>query len=202
MALPICVFCAASDQIAPHYFSLARGLGEEMARRGHSLVFGAGQTGLMGEVARAVHQTGGTVIGVIPRRLDWKEVVYESADELIYTDTMRERKAIMAERASAFIILPGGIGTLEEALEIITLRHLGYHTKPIVVLDGHGYFAPLLAMLERSVREGFAQPSLMEAYYIAKDVDDALHRIEVHADAPAGVDPITPAVEGTPDRRP
>ncbi|HEX2924400.1 MAG TPA: TIGR00730 family Rossman fold protein [Chloroflexota bacterium] len=104
----ICVFCASSDLLAPAYFALARQLGEEMVKTGYSLVYGGGQVGLMGTVARAVQATGGKVVGVIPRRDDWAEVVFEDADDLIYTVTMRERKAIMAERADAFIALPGG----------------------------------------------------------------------------------------------
>lgn len=177
----ICVFCASSDHIAPRYFEEAHELGKEMARRGHQLVYGGGQVGLMGAVARAVHASGGRVIGVIPRRADWAEVTYQAADDLIYTATMRERKAIMEERADAFIALPGGIGTLEEVLEIITLRHLGYHSKPIVLLDRYGYFDPLLQMLERSIVEGFGRPYLREVYHVAASVKDALHHIESSA---------------------
>ncbi len=195
MNCSICVFCAASEGLAPHYFSQARELGEEMGRRGHQLVYGGGQLGLMGTVARALHSTGGRVIGVIPRREDWAEVVYEQADDLIYTATMRERKAIMAERADGFITLPGGIGTLEELLEIITLRHLNYHDKPIVLLDGHGYYDPLLQMLDKAISEGFARPSLRDVYHVAHTIQDALNHIETHI-TPSGVRrQISPAEE-------
>lgn len=180
MSYSICVFCASSDRIAERYFDQATELGEEMARRGHRLVYGGGQVGLMGAVARAVRAGGGTVVGVTPRRLDWAEVVYADADEMIYTATMRERKTIMEQRADAFIVLPGGIGTLEEALEILTLRSLGYHRKPIVLLDDHGYYEPLLQMLERTVAEGFARPGLHETYCLAGSVRDALNHIEFH----------------------
>lgn len=188
----ICVFCASSDHIAPVYFAQARELGEEMGRRGYRLVYGGGQVGLMGTVARSVHSAGGRVVGVIPRRPDWAEVVYEQADDLIYTATMRERKAIMEERADAFIALPGGIGTLEEVLEIITLRHLRYHRKPIVLLDGHGYYDPLLQMLERSIAEGFARPSLRDTYHVTSNVQEALDHIQSYLKRPA------PALEAPP----
>ncbi|MGE5619995.1 MAG: TIGR00730 family Rossman fold protein [Sphingomonadaceae bacterium] len=177
----ICVFCASSEQIASRYFEQARELGQEMARRGHQLVYGGGRLGLMGAVARAVHDAGGRVIGVIPRRADWAEAVYQEADDLIYTATMRERKAIMEEKADAFLALPGGIGTLEELLEIITLRHLGYHEKPIVILDRYGYFDPLIEMLVRSIVEGFGRPRLRDMFHVATTVTDALHHIETYA---------------------
>jgi len=193
----ICVFCASSDSIAPRYFEQARELGEEMARRGHQLVYGGGQVGLMGAVARAVHSLGGRVVGVVPRRDDWAEVIYEEADDLIYTATMRERKAIMEERADAFIALPGGIGTFEELLEIITLRHLGYHQKPIVLLDRYGYYDPLFQMLERSIAEGFSRPSLRDLYHIATTVKDALHQVETHVVAPAPAPAAGEQIEST-----
>lgn len=180
MNYSICVFCASSEHIADHYFAQARELGDEMARRKHRLVYGGGQLGLMGAVARAVQASGGHVLGVIPRRPDWAEVVFLGANEMIYTSHMRDRKATMELRADAFIALPGGIGTLEELLEIITLRVLGYHRKPIVLLDGHGYYDPLLQMLGKSVAEGFARPSLREIYYLAESVPDALDYIEAH----------------------
>ncbi len=191
----ICVFCASSDHIAPRYFEQARELGEEMARRGHQLVYGGGQVGLMGAIARAVHSAGGRVIGVIPRRPDWAEVVYQEADDLIYTATMRERKAIMEERADGFIALPGGIGTFEEVLEIITLRHLGYHRKPIVLLDRFGYYDPLWQLLEKSIAEGFARPGLRDMFHIASSTRDALHHIEANAAVPAAMEPEAPSAE-------
>ncbi|MHB0868273.1 MAG: LOG family protein [Chloroflexota bacterium] len=195
----ICVFCASSEHIAPRYFEHAMELGEEMARRGHQLVYGGGQVGLMGTVARAVHSGGGRVIGVLPRRADWAEVVYLESDDLIYTTTMRERKGIMEEKADAFIALPGGIGTLEELLEIITLRHLGYHNKPVVILDRYGYFEPLLQMFEKSIVEGFGRPHLRDVYHLATTVSDALHHIETHPSPPAPPKqpPLAEAIEST-----
>jgi len=174
----LCVYCAASDEIDDIYFRQAAELGAEMASRGHRLVYGGGLRGLMGAVARSVQAGGGNVVGVIPERLDRVEVTYTDADEMIYTLTMRERKAIMEQRADAFIALPGGIGTLEELLEIITLKSLGYHNKPIVILDGHGYYEPLLQMLEQTISGGFARPTLREVYYVAESIADALDHIE------------------------
>lgn len=196
VSLSICVFCASSDRIAAPYFVQAQRLGEEMARRGHRLIYGGGQVGLMGTVARSIHNSGGTVLGVIPKRDDWSEVVYEAADVLIYTATMRERKAIMEQRADAFITLPGGIGTFEELLEILTLRHLGYHQKPVVLLDGHGYYEPLLRMLDRSIDEGFTRESLRDILHVAETVQDALDYVESQAEIPEFlVEPAPPRVE-------
>jgi len=176
----ICVFCASSNGVAERYFDQARELGEEMARRGLRLVYGGGQIGLMGAVARAMRASGGHVIGVIPGRPDWAELVFPDANEMIYTSHIRDRKATMELKADAFIALPGGIGTMEELFEIVTLRTLGYHRKPIVILDGHGYYEPLLRMLERAVSEGFARPSLRESYHLSDSVRDALDYIESH----------------------
>lgn len=174
----ICVFCSSSDAIDPIYFAYATALGEAMAERGHSLIFGGGTVGLMGAVARAVRQGGGYVFGVVPERLRIPGVVYDHADELIVTETMRQRKQIMEDNADAFITLPGGIGTLEEVLEIITLKQLGYHTKAVVLFNGAGFFDPLLAQLDQIVAQQFAKPEMRLLYHVSPAVDDALTHIE------------------------
>ncbi|MCA9235061.1 MAG: TIGR00730 family Rossman fold protein [Planctomycetales bacterium] len=135
----VAVYCSSSDRIARSYFDMARALGQAMAERGWRLVFGAGTVGLMGEVARAVHDGGGRVFGVIPHALHELEVTYEECDELLFTENMRQRKAIMEENADAFIALPGGFGTLDEALEVLTLLQTGKREMvPVVLLDEPG----------------------------------------------------------------
>lgn len=177
-AMKIGVFCSASPNLEPQFYELARTLGAQMAERGYGLVYGAGSIGMMGELARAMHAGGGYVFGVIPHALDRFEVTYTACDRLIYTETMRERKAIMDENAAAFIALPGGIGTMEEVLEIITLKQLGYHSKPVIILNGYGYFDPLLAQLTSCVTKQFAQPELLEIYTVCTGVEEALRAVE------------------------
>ncbi|HEX9370943.1 MAG TPA: TIGR00730 family Rossman fold protein [Roseiflexaceae bacterium] len=172
--MQLCVYCASSNHIPEHYFALARTLGAEIGRRGWTLVYGGGSVGLMGVVAETVGATGGTVVGIIPQALLDREVGFLDADELIVTATMRERKRLMDERAEAFVALPGGFGTLEELLEIMTLRQLGYHDKPIVIINAGGYFDPLLAQFERIFVEGFAHDRSRDLYAVVADIDAAL----------------------------
>ena len=156
MTLSVCVFCSSADGLPEEYRSAARDLGAELARRGHRLVYGGGNVGLMGEVARSVHSHGGTVVGVIPQGLVDRELAYDPADELLVTQTLRERKAEMDARADAFVALPGGFGTLEELLEVLTLRQLRLHDRPIVLVNVAGYWDPFLAMVADMVDQGFA----------------------------------------------
>jgi hypothetical protein len=168
----ICVYCSSSDAVAPAYFDAAQALGAEIAARGCTLVYGGANLGLMGTVARAVHRGGGRVVGVIPQALQGKGLTYEEADDLVVTRDMRERKAEMETRADAFVALPGGFGTLEELLEVLTLRQLRLHTKPIVLLNTRGFYAPLVALFEHFYGERFAKP-LREFYHVAPDVAGA-----------------------------
>lgn len=156
--MQICVYGASSDQIDPAYLQAGEALGLAMAQRGHGLVFGGGQTGLMGAVARGMTRGGGRITGVAPRFFDVEGVLYQQCTEFIYTDTMRERKSIMEEKAEAFIMTPGGIGTFEEFYEILTLRQLGRHNKPIAILNTKNYYAPLMQMQEQAVEQGFLKP--------------------------------------------
>jgi uncharacterized protein (TIGR00730 family) len=159
----ICVFCASSDDIPRHYVDLATEVGTEMARRGHSLVSGGGSVSLMGAVAKAVRAGGGRTVGIIPRALLEMEIADHAADELVVCDTMRERKGEMDRRSDAFITLPGGIGTLEELLEVWTARTLGMHDKPVVVCDPDDAYAPLRAQIDQLVERGFARPEINDA---------------------------------------
>jgi hypothetical protein len=186
MIRSVCVFSSSSDAVAPHYTEAASALGRLMAEQKLTLVYGGGKVGLMGAVARAVHANGGTVVGVIPHYLRKKEVAYEQADELIVTKCLRERKAVMEERADAFVALPGGFGTLEEILEILTLKQLEAHGKPVVFLNTNGFFEPLLAMFERLYHEQFTKRDYRSHYHIADAPSDVLSHFGDYQ-PPAGV---------------
>jgi uncharacterized protein (TIGR00730 family) len=151
----VCVFCGASAGVDPRYLAAARDVGEGLARRGIGLVYGGGRVGLMGAVAEAALAAGGEVIGVIPQGLVDRELAHPGLSELLVVETLHERKAMMAERADAFIALPGGLGTLEELAEVVSWAQLELHTKPIGLLDVGDYWALLLAWLDFAVAEGF-----------------------------------------------
>lgn len=170
----VCVFCASSDAVDPRYRAVAAELGTAVAANGWRLVYGGGAIGLMGEVARAALAAGGHVTGIIPHRLASREIALDEVTELIRTDTMRERKAVMDERSDAFVVLPGGIGTLEELVEIVTLRQLGYHDRPIVVIDPDGYWDPLWAQLQHMIDSSLASPAVHDLYAVAPDVAGAV----------------------------
>ncbi len=151
----ICVYGAASNKIDPLYIEKVEALGRTLAERGHGLVYGGGANGLMGAVARGVFEKGGRILGVAPSFFKPDGVLYTECTEFIYTETMRERKQAMEDRSDAFLVTPGGIGTFEEFFEILTLRKLGRHQKPIAVYNLNGYFDPARALLEKAVKEGF-----------------------------------------------
>lgn len=174
----ICVYCSSSNAIPAVYIEAARAMGLGMARRGWPLVFGGGSVGLMGMVAATMHEAGGHVIGVIPQGLLDREIGYIYADELIVTNTLRERKQIMDDRADAFVALAGGFGTLEELLEIMTLRQLEYHKKPIIIVNTDGYYDPLLAQFERLFEQGFTHERYRSLYNVVPTSEMALELLE------------------------
>ncbi len=174
----ICVYCSASQNLAPYYIEVATELGQALGERGDTLVYGGGSYGLMGEVAKATHQSGGRVIGIIPKMLLSIEFAFQNADELIVTEDMRERKAKMESRADAFVALPGGIGTLEEVFEIMTLRALNQMTKPLVLVNLRGFYDPLNMLIERMREEGFVRREIADIFYLAPDVQSALDHID------------------------
>lgn len=181
----ICVYCSSSNAIDDAYPPVADALGTELARRGHTLVYGGGAVGLMGVVAHAVHEGGGQVTGVIPSKLQDREGIAYEADELIVTDTMRERKGIMFRRADAFVVLPGGYGTLEEFMEVLTLKQLGYHDHPIAILNVDGFFDTLLDFFEE-LRDGrFARETITDLVHVVSSPEEALDRVE-RVSAPDG----------------
>lgn len=177
----ICVFSSSSNTIDSFYFEAAAALGRALAARGDAYLFGGGTTGLMGAGARAVHEGGGRVIGVIPKALNEKGIVYEHCDALIVTESMRERKAQMDSRSDAFIALPGGFGTIEEIMEIITLKQLRYHNKPIVLLNVGGFYSGLLNQIEKIVQENFAKPGCFDLYHVTDSVEEALQYIDSYS---------------------
>jgi len=174
----VTVFCGSSDSVDGKYFAAAEELGAKLARRGWRLIYGGGGVGLMGSLARAVLAHGGEVTGIIPKALLELGVGDTGLTELVVTDGLRDRKAIMDERGDAFVALPGGLGTLEEVLEALTLKQLGYHRKPIAVLDLHGFFDPLWAQFQRGIDEGFIKPEFLDLWYPAPDIDALLRYLD------------------------
>lgn len=166
----LCVYCASSDRIDPKYTAVAEQVGREVARQGWALVYGGGRTGSMGAVARGAKAGGGKVVGVIPEFMKVRELEFTEADELVSVLTMRERKMMMETRADAFLALPGGWGTLEEILEILTLAHLEVLHKPVVLLNQDGYWDDLLRLFERIVAERFMHATIRGKYAVARDV--------------------------------
>lgn len=184
MSKAVCVFSASSEAIDDVYKQAATELGECLARTGWSLVFGGGMLGLMGAVARGVHQHGGHVVGVIPDGLNRPGITYESADELIVTETLRERKAIMDERSDAFIALPGGFGTLEEIIEALTLKQLRYHTRPLVFLNINNFYGPLLQFFEHQIAEQFVKAEHEALYHVSDSPGNAVAYLEEYEPVP------------------
>lgn len=184
----ICVFCSSSNAIDKVYFDEAILLGHEMAKRGHELVYGGGDVGTMGAVAHAIQDAGGRVVGVIPHALNELDGVgYSGADELIITETMRQRKAVMEENSDAFIALPGGLGTFEELMEIITLKQLHYHSKAIVILNSTSYYDPLLTLLEHAVSGRFMKDATLELFHVSDSVEDAVEYVEAYEETEAPI---------------
>jgi uncharacterized protein (TIGR00730 family) len=182
----VCVYCGSRLGVKPAYQALARQLGTAIGRRGWQLVYGGGRAGLMGEVAEATLAAGGAVVGVIPSSLMKLEVGHAGLTELHVVDTMHQRKQMMAERSDAFIAMPGGIGTFEELFEVWTWRHLGYHDRPLGLLETAGYWAPLVAFLRHSVAEGFMGDDQLAMLHIADDIDQLLDTLVRAAAHPVG----------------
>ena len=166
----LCVYCGSSDTVDARYRRAAKELGGDLAAAGIELVYGGGRVGLMGLLANAALSANGTVIGVIPRRLLDAEVAHIGVSELIVADSMHDRKRLMAEKADAFAVLPGGIGTLDEFFEIVSWRQLSLHDKPILLVDIGDYWAPLRALLDHIVVNGFARPQTRGFVHVVPSV--------------------------------
>ena len=172
--MKICVFAASSERLDAVYLEAARQLGRQLGLGGHTLVYGCGATGLMGACARGVAEAGGEIVGVAPRFFDEPGILYEGCSRFVFTETMAERKSAMEELAEGFLVLPGGIGTLEEFFEVLTLRQLGRHDKPIVLLNTAGYFDALDAMLAQAADKGFMSREVLRLYALCRTGEEAL----------------------------
>ena len=174
----ICVFCGSVDGTNPEYRAEAARLGTLLAARGFGLVYGGASVGLMGAVADAALAGGAPVVGVLPAVLKDREIAHSGLTELHYVGSMHERKATMAEHADAFIALPGGFGTLDEFIEIVTWAQLGIHGKPCVLVNTHGYFNDLLRFLDHAVQEGFLRGRNRDLIQVAESAEAAIKLIE------------------------
>lgn len=170
----ICVYGASSSTIDEKYIKAGEVLGEQMAAAGHTLVFGGGASGLMGAVARGMKKRGGKIVGVAPSFFNVDGILFPDCDEFIYTETMRERKEKMEELSDAFLMTAGGIGTFEEFFEILTLRQLGRHKKPIAILNTEGYFNPLIDLMENAIEQGFMTEANRKIYACAATPEEVL----------------------------
>jgi uncharacterized protein (TIGR00730 family) len=173
----LCVFCGSSFGSDPMYAEAARQLGEALYARGIGLVYGGAHVGLMGVIADTLMQRGGEVIGVIPTTLVDREVAHRGLSQLIVVSSMHERKAAMASHADAFVALPGGFGTLDELMEILTWAFLGLHAKPIGLLDVGGYFAGLLEFIEHMARSGFVRAADAQRLQVSQQPAELLDRL-------------------------
>ncbi len=174
----ICLYGASSNQINKDYIRKTELLGEVIGKRGHSLVFGGGGKGLMGAAARGVYSQNGTIIGIAPSFFNVDGVLFQNCTEFIYTETMRERKQLLEQKADAFVAAPGGIGTFDELFEIFTLRQLGQHNKPIAIYNINGYYDNLLELLNTAVKQGFMTEEAMRLVPAFSDAEQLVEYFE------------------------
>jgi uncharacterized protein (TIGR00730 family) len=174
----VCVFCGSRPGARPEFLASATALGQALAQRGLTLVYGGASVGLMGAVADAALSGGGRVVGVLPAALQQREIGHKGLHELHVVNSMHERKALMAQRADAFIALPGGFGTFEELFEIVTWGQLGLHRKPMGLLDVAGFYQPLLTMVRRAVEEGFIPEVQAQPFAVSPSPEALLDRLQ------------------------
>jgi uncharacterized protein (TIGR00730 family) len=178
LAKTITVYCSSSDAVAEEYRAVAWELGTLIARRGYNMIYGGSQSGLMGAVSEGAFSEGGTVLAVMPSLFQAANLPHNDHIELMITEGMRARKTIMEERADGFIALPGGFGTLEEVLEVITNKQLRLHEKPIVLLNVRGYYAPLLAQIDAGIAGRFIRPEYRDLFFVSPTPGAALDYID------------------------
>ena len=179
----ICVYGAAGSGIEEKFFHASEELGKKLAERGHSLVFGGGSTGVMGSVVKGILEAGGTGIGVAPHFFRERQVLEENCTKFYYTENMRERKFMLEELSDAFIVAPGGVGTMDEFFEILTLKQLGRHAKPIVIWNVHGYYDTLLSLLQEMRKANFIYGDTLSLFRVFTDTDEMLHYLEDDGDS-------------------
>lgn len=170
----VCVYCASSSKIKPSYFEAARKLGRLLAEKEIECICGAGRKGLMGTLTEEVLNNGGAVKGIIPRFMYEEGWYHPEISDLILTESMHERKTMMAEKSDAVIAMPGGCGTMEELLEIITWKQLGLYFNPIVILNTEGYYDPLIQMLSQAIDETFMRPEHGDMWMVARTPEEAI----------------------------
>ena len=173
----ICVFCGSSPGKNPDFIKEAEKLGKEMARRGYTLVYGASDLGIMGAISKSVLENGGDAIGIMPEIFN-HHVYHPNLTELIITKDMSDRKKLMVERSDGFISLPGGIGTFEELLEVITLGQIGYHTKPSAILNVSGYYDKFIEFLDYATEQRFIKQAHRDSIIISSDINELLDKME------------------------
>ena len=176
--MKLCLYGASSDDIKQIYIDKVYELGKLIAKRKHSLIFGGGAHGLMGAAARGVTDENGYVIGISPKFFDVNDILYKNCSEFVYTETMRERKQLLEEYSDAFIVSPGGIGTFEEFFEILTLKQLAKHNKPIVIFNIDGYYDDLLKLLSDTAAQGFMKKECLDIFKSFNNPEDMLDYIE------------------------
>ena len=174
----ICLYGASSDDINDNFKKKAYALGSLIAKRGHSLVYGAGANGLMGATAKGVHSENGEIIGISPSFFNVDGILFDKCTKLITTDTMRERKKLMEDLADAFVVAPGGIGTFDEFFEIYTLKQLNRHNKPLVLFNIDGFYNPFLQMLKHTAENGFMKDETLNLVKVLDNENDIIDYIE------------------------
>ena len=176
--MKICIYGASSNAIDKSFLDAGEQLGEAIAQNNHTVVFGGGAAGLMGAVARGAHSENGEIIGICPSFFNVDGALFTDCTEMIYTETMRERKQLLDEMSDAFVITPGGIGTFDEFFEIYTLRQLAVHQKPIVIFNTNGYYNPLIDMLNNAIDKAFMPATNMDLLFISDDPQKIINHIQ------------------------
>ena len=179
----VCLFCGSSELSDPAYTEAARAFGAQTAAAGWRLVYGGGGVGLMGASARAAHAAGGRVLGVMPGFLRSRERLFDDVETLI-VPSMHERKTIMYDQSDAFVVAPGGVGTLEEVIEVLSWKRLDLHAKPVIFLNLNGFWEPLLAVMEHSIAERMTPDSFREAWVVCDTVEAAIEAMQGAGDMP------------------
>ena len=183
----ICVYGASSGHIAKVYHDSAYSLGEQIAKRNHKLVYGAGANGVMGAAARGAYDNGGVIIGVAPSFFTVDGMLFDHCTELIRTETMRERKKMLEDKSDAFIVAPGGLGTFDELFEILTLKQLGRHNKPVCFFNANGFYDALLELLDKMADSHFMKHKSLELFKCFDDADQMLTYIENYNERPMDI---------------
>ncbi|MBF0666192.1 MAG: TIGR00730 family Rossman fold protein [Brevundimonas sp.] len=179
----VCLFCGSSETVKAEYLAAARAIGEATAREGWRLVYGGGGVGLMGASARAAHEAGGRVLGVMPGFLRSRERLFDEVETLV-VQSMHERKTIMYDQSDAFVVAPGGVGTLEEVIEVLSWKRLDLHTKPVIFLNLNGFWDTLVAVMEHSIAEGMTPASFRQAWTVCNTVEESIEAVRAADDLP------------------